>query len=205
MVRPRSSGDLKQRRPELNFCKAVLVISATIGGSTVLLSSRETLSRRDLSSLTFVTWDATRSTNTATVLTPEVPPSHIGSINNGANKTRQRDFYEIAWASGTDKVIGPQALENCLRDTSTCQHPDAINPKCRVVPAHFYHTIYNKWLGAYSTDDAEPFQFLEIGFYNGKGYDAYKQFLPRAEHHSMEIACIEPGPREEGKVGSPSS
>ena len=97
---------------------------------------------------------------------------------------------------------------------------------------HFYHTMYNRWLGKLSTDDAEPLQFLEIGFYKGKmarpnlsvcdclyksmnlravflkitmmltlghGYDAYKAFLPRAETHSIEIACIEPGPREEGK------
>ena len=39
---------------------------------------------------------------------------------------------------------------------------------------------------------------------SGKGFDAYKAFLPRAETHSIEIACIEHGPREEGewlKVG----
>jgi hypothetical protein len=34
---------------------------------------------------------------------------------------------------------------------------------------------------------------------SGRGYDAYKAFLPRAETHSIEIACIKPGPREEVK------
>ena len=56
-----------------------------------------------------------------------------------------------------------------------------------------------KRLGPYSRDDVEPFQFLEIGFYNGAGYDTYREFLPRGECHSIEIACIEQGPREEGK------
>jgi hypothetical protein len=47
----------------------------------------------------------------------------------------------------------------------------------------------------------EPFQFLEIGFYNGNGYDTYRSFFSSsAELHSMEISCIPEGPREEGKV-----
>ncbi|KAL7527001.1 hypothetical protein ACHAWF_001996, partial [Thalassiosira exigua] len=55
-------------------------------------------------------------------------------------------------------------------------------------------------LGPYSRDDVEPFQFLEVGFYNGRGYDAYREFLPNGECHSIEIACIEEqGPREQGK------
>jgi hypothetical protein len=119
-----------------------------------------------------------------------------------AHKSGPRDFFEIASKSGTDKVAGQHALPACLKDRSQCPHPDAVNPQCRVLTGHFYHTMYNKWLGSYSTDDAEPFQFLEIGFYNGNGFDAYKEFLPRAEHHSMEIACIEPGPRDEGKVST---
>ena len=68
-----------------------------------------------------------------------------------------------------------------------------------MMQGHFYDTIYNRWLKKYSTDDTEPFQFLEIGFYNGKGFDAYKQFLPKAETHSIEIACLPEGPRAEGK------
>ena len=68
-----------------------------------------------------------------------------------------------------------------------------------MMQGHFYDTLYNRWLKKYSTDDADPFQFLEIGFYNGNGFDAYKQFLPKAETHSIEIACLPEGPRSEGK------
>jgi hypothetical protein len=38
--------------------------------------------------------------------------------------------------------------------------------------------------------------------YNGKGFDAYTEFfsdVKGAELHSMEISCLEEGPREEGK------
>ena len=59
--------------------------------------------------------------------------------------------------------------------------------------------MYQKRLGPYSTPETEPFQFLEIGFFNGNGYDTYKEFMPAAEGHSMEISCIEEGTREEGK------
>ena len=59
--------------------------------------------------------------------------------------------------------------------------------------------MYQKYLGSYSLDDAKPFQFVEVGFFWGKGYDLYREFLPKGECHSIEIACIPPGPREEGK------
>jgi hypothetical protein len=59
--------------------------------------------------------------------------------------------------------------------------------------------MYNARLAHLSGDSVEPFQFLEVGFYNGKGYDAYRQYMPRAEAHSLEISCIEAGPRVEGK------
>lgn len=36
---------------------------------------------------------------------------------------------------------------------------------------HHYDTIYQQRLGPFSRDDIEPFQFLEVGFYKGGGYD----------------------------------
>ena len=45
-------------------------------------------------------------------------------------------------------------------------------------------------------------QFLEIGYFQGKGFEAYTNYLAtntHAELHSMEISCIEAGPRSEGK------
>jgi len=42
-----------------------------------------------------------------------------------------------------------------------------------------YDTIYQQRLGPFSRRDVEPFQFLEVGFFNGGGYDTYREFLPR--------------------------
>lgn len=124
----------------------------------------------------------------------------LGINSMGVSRTSgERDFLEIAKRTGTDKVWGANTFEQCQQDQAKCPQQHMANPRCRVLQGHFYHTIYNKWLGKNSTDDAEPFQFLEIGFFNGKGFDAYKEFLPRAETHSIEIACIEEGPIEEGK------
>ena len=44
---------------------------------------------------------------------------------------------------------------------------------------HHYHTIYQQRLGPFSRREVEPFQFLEIGFFNGGGYDTYRDFLPQ--------------------------
>jgi len=112
---------------------------------------------------------------------------------------QQRNFLEIARQSGTDKVKGTLFLPSCLENPQTCRKPKAKNPKCRVGAQHFYDTVYQKWLGPYSTDTVEPFQFLEIGYFNGKGFDAYADFMPRAELHSMEISCLPPGKQSEGK------
>lgn len=62
--------------------------------------------------------------------------------------------------------------------------------------ATFNDSTYDKWLTPLVD---ESLQFLEIGFSSGKGFDAFSEFLPKAEKHSMEISCIEAGPREEGK------
>jgi hypothetical protein len=93
--------------------------------------------------------------------TPQViAPSNAGS--------KQRDFQEIARRTGTDKVWGADHWALCKNDLSKCDQPNMVNPKCRVLQGHFYHTMYNRWLGPYSTDDTEPFQFLEIGHFEGK-------------------------------------
>jgi hypothetical protein len=111
----------------------------------------------------------------------------------------QRDFLAIGKKHRTDKVAGHVYLPRCLEDPENyCLRKGMQKKKCGT-NGHFYDTIYQSRLGPYSTDDVEPFQFLEIGFYNGKGYDTYVEFMPNAELHSMEIACIEHGPREEGK------
>mmetsp|Transcript_12045 Transcript_12045/g.17548 ORF Transcript_12045/g.17548 Transcript_12045/m.17548 type:complete len:345 (-) Transcript_12045:158-1192(-) len=110
----------------------------------------------------------------------------------------QRNFKEIAEKTGTDKVAAYKRLPGCLKDRETCTRKECEREKCRPW-GHFYDTIYDRWLKKYSSDDAEEIQFLEIGYYNGFGFDAYSAFLPRAEKHSMEISCLPPGPRSEGK------
>ena len=120
--------------------------------------------------------------------------------------TRELDFYELAGKTATDKVQGKDNLPKCLLDNDpspspspSCPHKDMAREQCRVY-GHFYHTLYQQKLGPYySKEDAEPFQFLEVGFYQGRGYDAFRQFLPSGECHSIEISCLEPGPQEEGK------
>ena len=94
--------------------------------------------------------------------------------------SERRDFLKIATKTGTDKVWGYNKFKRCLEDPSKCANKDMANPKCRVLQGHFYNTMYNKWLGPYSTDDAEPFQFLEIGHYNGKNLAIAAFMVPEA-------------------------
>jgi len=110
----------------------------------------------------------------------------------------QKDFLEIATSTGTDKVEAYKQLPTCLNDNNKCVRGDAVRETCRPW-GHFYDTLYNRWLGKYSSDDADPIQFLEIGYYQGKGFEAYSKFLPAAEKHSMEISCLPEGPLAEGK------
>jgi Methyltransferase domain len=112
--------------------------------------------------------------------------------------SQERDFYKIAEKMKTDKVAANYRLPGCLNNPDSCTRKGCVRKECRPW-GHFYNTMYQKRLGQYSTDNTEPFQFLEIGFYNGFGYDTYKEFMPKAEAHSMEISCIEEGPRAEGK------
>ena len=110
----------------------------------------------------------------------------------------ERNFYDIAKKTGTDKVAAIYRLPGCLQNDSSCTRPGCVRPECRPW-GHHYDTIYQQRMGPYSRDDTDPFQFLEIGFYNGAGYDTYREFLHNGECHSIEIACIEQGPRKEGK------
>jgi hypothetical protein len=64
-----------------------------------------------------------------------------------------------------------------------------VQKECRPW-GHWYHTLYQQRLGKYSLEETEPFQFLEIGFFKGNGYQTYRDFFAAtAEVHSMEITC----------------
>lgn len=127
----------------------------------------------------------------------------IGSTDSAGNyfvtpKEGERDFYKIAKGTITDKVTAPNLLPGCVKNDAACTRPGCTRPECRPW-GHHYDTIYQQRLGPYSRDDVDPFQFVEVGFFQGAGYDTYREFLPRGECHSIEIACIEQGPRAEGK------
>lgn len=113
-------------------------------------------------------------------------------------KSTSRDFKAIGKRSQTHKVEGNFLLPSCLEKNLACAQKEAGNEICRVMGS-FYDSIYNRWLKDYSTDEADPFQFVEIGYFNGRGFDAFTEFLPNAELHAIEICCIEEGPRSEGK------
>ena len=112
----------------------------------------------------------------------------------------ERDFFAIGKQIGTDKVLGPDNLAPCLRRGEACVSPGCSRNECRPW-GHFYHNlhVYQQRLGYYSRDDSQPFQFLEVGFYQGRGYDTFRTFMPHAEVHSIEISCVEDGPVSETK------
>ncbi|GKZ00293.1 hypothetical protein MPSEU_000982200 [Mayamaea pseudoterrestris] len=117
-----------------------------------------------------------------------------------SSSRRLYDFEAIGLSTGTDKVEGPYTLPHCLKNLEDCPQPQLAEPKCRTGASHFYHTMYNARLGPlFAGDNAEPFQMLEIGFFNGRGFDAFRKFMPRAEAHSLEISCLPGGPQSEGK------
>ena len=87
----------------------------------------------------------------------------VAAIPAVSRQATERNFYDIGVQTGTDKVLGPSRLSVCLNDQKKCVRPDAVEPKCRTGKNHYYHTMYQKWLGPYSRDDTEPFQLLEIG------------------------------------------
>mmetsp|Transcript_102 Transcript_102/g.207 ORF Transcript_102/g.207 Transcript_102/m.207 type:complete len:373 (+) Transcript_102:84-1202(+) len=121
------------------------------------------------------------------------------AIDSNDPTRKERSFLEIGQKYGTDKVAGNFRLAECLKNSATCTRAGCKNERCRPW-GHFYNTMYQQKFGSlFSTDQTPPFQFLEIGFYNGKGFESYMEFMPNAEAHSMEISCIEQGPREEGK------
>jgi len=134
--------------------------------------------------------DAENAFSDNTILSTIIP-------NKDVSHSKQRDFLQIALKTGTDKVAAYDNMKyECANNRCVC--PECEREKCRPW-GHFYDTIYNRWLAKYSSDDAERIQFLEIGFYMGYGFESYSQFIPRAETHSIEMACMEQGPLEEGK------
>ena len=121
----------------------------------------------------------------------------IAAVAPGSTEVTGPSFLELASKHGTDKVRGSETYDACMADTTKCPRPQAFNDGCKVT-GHFYDRIYQKWLSPLAAS-GETFQFLEIGYFNGRGFDAYTEFLPKAEKHSLEISCLPAGPKNEGK------
>ena len=194
----------------MNAQRKPVIFARSLNKTNKSLSASSTLSlKHAMTEIATTASDTTAPRATFTAMATDTKTLGQGRIPNTIDHnpwrltraSTERDFLAIARQAGTDKVWGANNDAECQANPSptTCGDATKIaNPKCRRA-GHYYHTLYNRWLGPYSADDTEAFQFLEIGFFQGKGYDAYKEFLPKAETHSIEIACIEPGPREEGK------
>ena len=117
----------------------------------------------------------------------------VSEKSSAAVVSKEKSFYDIGLSYGTDKVQGPTQFGTCLKDEARCVRPGCVQKECRPW-GHWYHTLYQQRLGKYSLEETEPFQFMEIGFYTGRGYQAYRDFFAAtAEVHSMEISC---GPKE---------
>ena len=102
----------------------------------------------------------------------------VGSTDSGGfyfvhPKEGERNFYLLGLKTKTDKVTAPGRLPDCLKNDAICTRPSCVRPECRPW-GHHYDTIYQQRLGPYSRDDTDPFQFLEIGFFNGAGYDTVR-------------------------------
>jgi len=106
---------------------------------------------------------------------------------------KEHSFHDIAIKFGTDKVSGTAKLVACIEDPTKCQESrkEAKNLRCRIV-GHFYQDLYQRWLAPLSKDDddsVKTFSFLEIGFGRGFSVPAWREFLPRADYHVIDIAC----------------
>jgi len=145
------------------------------------------------------------SATTTTALRPQptqksLPGASIVELVPAGDEAAKKElsFFDLGLKTGTDKVLGQKNLPLCLKEGKGCSQ-DAVREECRPF-GHFYHTLYQQKLGSYySRKDAEPFQFLEVGFFHGNGYDTYREFLPRGECHSIEISCLPHGDQKDGK------
>ena len=137
--------------------------------------------------------------------------SGVGASPNSRTDQEQPSFLSVALTTSTDKVRGTTNMPHCNDpETDKCQegkHENCCkfvskNPRCRVW-GHFYDSMYQKYLEPYNpANNPQPFQFLEIGYSNGAGFQTFHDYLvgpsidgssalstagTAAELHSMEI------------------
>ena len=172
--------------------------------SSVIITTDDESSRRRAGGISMRTINRDLVNMNSVVTAPDIGRTESGGFYPGDvtfyvnPRQGERDFYAIGNTHETDKVAAPGRLQGCIGNDDSCTRPSCIRPECRPW-GHHYDTLYQQRLGPFSRDDVAPFQFLEVGFFNGGGYDTFREFLPNGECHSIEISCIEQGPRAEGK------
>jgi len=172
--------------------------------SSVIITTDDESSRRRAGGMSMRTIDRDLVNMNSVVIAPDIGRTESGGFYPGSvtfyvnPRQGERDFYAIGKTHETDKVAAPGRLAGCIGNDDSCTRPSCVRPECRPW-GHHYDTLYQQRLGPFSRDDVAKFQFLEVGFFNGGGYDTFREFLPNGECHSIEIACIEQGPRAEGK------
>ena len=115
------------------------------------------------------------------------------AIQPANSEAAPTSFRELGLKAGTDKVEAWKNLENCLKTGNPCVYPKAERETCRPW-GHFYDTIYERYLAPYATNNSPPVQLLEIGYYKGKGFETYTNYLEKnqkSELHSIELRCDE--------------
>mmetsp|Transcript_23065 Transcript_23065/g.26700 ORF Transcript_23065/g.26700 Transcript_23065/m.26700 type:complete len:349 (-) Transcript_23065:309-1355(-) len=162
-----------------------------------------------------------RNRQTTTAAVAATATTTVATTSTGEqHQDQEKDFLQIAKPTGTDKVAGRHYAPDCILNRTKCTFPTFERAECRPW-GHYYDTIYQQYLGKYSlpTTNAstnQHIQFLEIGYFQGKGFNAYTNYLNggnynndgsgdskqeqnQHELHSIEISCLEHGPQSEGK------
>mgnify|MGYP000403906220 CR=1 FL=1 len=130
-----------------------------------------------------------------------VVPDDMQMVGMGFSDTPRRSlvsapgFRDISNRFGSTRAKGWELLDRCEQEESSCHRKAAKKPQCRV-HGHFFDTMYQNRLNHLRD---ESFQALEIGFFNGNGYNGLAEFFYKAELHAIDISCLPHGARSEGK------
>ena len=184
-------------------CKCAQRVTEAFAARTTVEKEMKTL-QKQLKRMTTEMEEMKKKKSTQT--TPKEPETTVTKSTSKpavsdvpvAKQHQQLNFREIGEETETDKVAGYKFLPECLENPDLCVRKDCKRPECRPW-GHFYDTMYQSRLGHLSTPDAEPFQFLEIGHFQGSGTRSFRNFFQNGEVHSMEISCLPHGRPEEGK------
>jgi len=136
-------------------------------------------------------------------------PQHIKELNwkimqmeYAAASSQKLNFLEIATNHKSEQVLGTNVLESCRQNqaTSFCGdvHPTLLRSKneyCRV-NGNFYDSMYQRWLGPWSTDGTDEFQLVVVAKSAANGMETLSEFLPNSMVHGIFSSCPQRDPFE---------